>query len=179
MAAPLPSPTGTEMSWDDYLRRGEDPRSEYIDGKLIVSPSPTRRHQTISTRLHRVLESALPTGFDVTLAWSWKPGRDEFIPDVMVHPTTDEQERFTGIPLLAVEVLSTNRSDDLVLKTSKYAAAGLPHYWVADPQEDALHAFDLVAGCYEQVLRADTGTVAPVAGELRPEIDIDALFAWY
>jgi Uma2 family endonuclease len=52
------------------------------------------------------------------------PGPDEFIPDVMVHPVTAENVRFTGTPLLLIEVLSTNRSDDLVVRTGKVRGGG-------------------------------------------------------
>jgi Uma2 family endonuclease len=74
---------------------------------------------------------------------------DEFVPDVMVHPQTDEDLRFTGLPALVVEVLSSNRGDDLVRKTVKYATVGLPHYWIVDPRDRVLDAYELVDGAYE------------------------------
>lgn len=117
------------MTWEDYENLGDEVRGQYIDGQLVLSPSPTRQHQQICQRLVTVLSSAVPAGHEVTAGWAWKPGQDEFVPDVMVHPTTTESTRFTGTPALIVEVLSTNRGDDLVVKTTKYAAAGLVHYW--------------------------------------------------
>jgi Uma2 family endonuclease len=42
-------------------------------------------------------------------------------------------------PLLAVEVLSAStRRIDLMLKRSRYEAAGCPSYWVVDPGEASL-----------------------------------------
>lgn len=149
VTAPSPAPVdGQEMSWEQYVALGVEPRAEYIDGRLRMSPSPTRPHQQISHRLASALEDVLPDDLDVTLAWSWKVGADEYLPDVIVHPVTEESTRFTGVPLLAVEILSTNRSADLVMKSFKYAAAGLPHYWIVDPRDEVVDAFELVDGVY-------------------------------
>ena len=72
----------------------------------------------------------------------------------MVVPDTGEQARFTGTPVLVIEVLSTNRSDDVVLKTGKYAAAGLPHYWIVDPRDRTFSACVLQGGVYARAVHA-------------------------
>ncbi len=47
-----------------------------------------------------------------------------------------------------MEVLSGNRGDDLVRKATKYAAAGLPHYWIVDPRGEVVQTFVLEGGTY-------------------------------
>jgi hypothetical protein len=106
-------------------------------------------------RLIRALESNLPGGFDVVGAWAWKPDKNEFIPDVMVHPRTSENLRFTGTPALVIEVLSTNRGDDLVLKLNRYAQAGLPHYWILDPKSRVLLAYGLEGDTFDLLTVVD------------------------
>ena len=131
---------GTAMSWEEFDALGEI-RAEYIDGRLVMAPSPLQMHQRASRRLANVLESAANPGVEVDEAWSWKPGRDEFVPDILVYPSTNEQVRFAGTPVLVVEVLSTSPVRDLVVKMNKYAAYGLDRYWVLDPDKRELYVF--------------------------------------
>jgi Uma2 family endonuclease len=146
---------GTAMSWEEFDALGEI-RAEYIDGRLVMAPSPMQRHQRASRRMANLLESAAKPGFEVDEAWSWKPGRDEFVPDILVYPSTEEQVRYTGTPVLVVEVLSTSPVRDLVVKMNKYAAYGLDRYWVLDPDRRELYVFARQDGTYEMVQTVGT-----------------------
>ena len=57
--------------------------------------------------------------------------------------------------LLAVEVLSpSTRRKDIVLKRSKYEDAGIASYWVVDPEEPSIVAWELRDGRYVEIGRA-------------------------
>ncbi len=140
------------MSWQDYERLSPDEfRGEYIDGALLLSPLPSRIHQRIARRLADSLEAAVGVAAEVDVSWGWKPGADEFGPDVVVYAPTHEVKRLTSTPHLAVEVLFSDRGRDTVLKFGKYQAAGLPRYWIVDPDGPTLTAYELVEGEYRLV----------------------------
>jgi Uma2 family endonuclease len=138
------------MSWEEYEALEPDGRHEYIEGCLVVNPRPTLRHQKALLRLARVLEDAAEPGYQVYVEGAWKPGLEEWAPDIMVCPQT-EAVRFSGIPELVVEVLSGDPARDLVMKSQRYAVAGLLRYWVADPEQLMITAFELRDGEFAQV----------------------------
>lgn len=159
VAAPA---SGQAMTWEQFETLGDDVRAEYVDGRLLVTPSPSGRHQDVSLNLALALRAVLPAPWRVREAWGWKPGTDLFVPDVMVYPRTDERQHLTGTPALVVEILSSDRAHDLVTKSGKYAAAGLERYWVVDADAETLDAYLLTDGVYEPAARVTRDTPADV-----------------
>lgn len=149
------------MSWEEYEELGDAVRGDYIDGELVVAAFPSKPHQQMARRLANVIEAALPDGHEVVEGWGWKPGADEFGPDVIVLEASPETVRYTGRPHLVVEILSTDPATDLLRKAAKYAAAGLERYWIIDPAEGPkLVVFRLVDGVFVEQSRHRPGEMA-------------------
>ena len=121
-------------TWAEYEALPEHPRTEYVDGEIVATPPPNRRHQRVSWRLCTDLDRQLAEEYEVLESWAWRTGGSEFSPDLMVVAIADidSDVRFTKVPLLCVEILSSNRANDYVTKMAKYAEAGLNHYWILD-----------------------------------------------
>ena len=107
-----------------------------------MSAAPGRSHQRISFKVAMALDAALPPEVQVIEGWGWKPASDEFVPDVMVVDRNDEETRYTAIPHLIVEVLSSDPACDMLRKLHKYEAAGVPRYWIIDPAGPEIHVYE-------------------------------------
>jgi Uma2 family endonuclease len=116
------------------------------------------RHQIASARLFSVLDAARPRDLlvlcaplDVALTLD-----TVLQPDVLVARRGDFTEKDLPLaPLLAVEILSpSTRLIDLNLKKARYELAGCASYWVVDPDEPSLIAWDLRGGQYVQTAEA-------------------------
>lgn len=142
-------------------------RYELIDGVLIVSPAPGRRHQKIVVRLSRVLEDACPPEYDVLVAPFAVHSGDkiELQPDVLAGRDEDFTEKdLPAPPVLAVEVLSPSTAiHDLNTKKAVHERLGTGSYWAIEPEEPALTVFELDEdGCYQQVAKAAADEVCEV-----------------
>jgi len=131
-------------------------RYELVDGSLVVTPSPSRRHQLVSSRLFAALHKMCPADFlvlhaplDVVLA-----EHTVMQPDLLVVRRQDFDDLGLPLqPLLVIEILSASTKQvDLTLKRAVYEAAGCASYWVVDPDLPALTIWELQAGAY-----VDTG----------------------
>ena len=102
----------------------------------------------------------LAAPFDVRLA-------DDTVlqPDVLVCRVADLTQRNLPVaPLLAIEVLSpSTRLVDLNLKRARYEAAGCDSYWVVDPTEPSITAWELRDGAYVEVASVTGGELFSAA----------------
>lgn len=137
----------TPATWTEYEALPDKPKAEYIDEAIVVTPASIP-HQAAVQWLLTAIGRAVPSQYRVLADVGWKPGADQFVPDGIVFERNHETSRFTGVPVLCVEVLSTNKSNDYVIKTARYADAGLPMYWIVDPGAHTVEVYRLDGASY-------------------------------
>jgi Uma2 family endonuclease len=132
------------FTWDDLQQAPDDNlRRELVGGQLLVTPSPSNRHQAAVLSLARLLADACPADLRVMLSpCAWKlSATTVFEPDLMVvrRSELDLDRPFTGMPLLVVEVRSpSTAATDRTLKREQYALHGVVTYWLIDPGGPAI-----------------------------------------
>ena len=158
MAAVITPSWGAPLTRADLDAMPDDGhRYELIDGALIVTPAPSVQHQRVLANLFTLLRTHCPDDLDVLFAPLDVAIADDTVmqPDLLVARRADFTQRdLPKAPLLAVEVLSpSTRRIDLMLKWSRFEAAGCQSYWVVDPEDPSLVAWNLRDGRYVEVAK--------------------------
>lgn len=151
------------------LRENSESRLEYIDGIVYMTPSPSTRHQRISSRLHAKLFNFLegkecevfPAPFDIELRTADDDQRDQtdktkvVIPDLSVicDKTKLGENKYVGSPEIIIEIISpSNQAHDLVKKLNLYMQHGVKEYWIVNPLLNTVQIYGLnEEGQYHQV----------------------------
>jgi Uma2 family endonuclease len=174
------------LTYDDYcLLPNDRNRYEILDGELSVTPAPATKHQTALGNLYRFLANYVvanqlgklfiaPT--DLILAPTTVVQPDLiFIGTDRLHVVTERA--IEGAPTLVVEILSpTTHQTDRVTKAQVYARYQIPHYWLIDPDQRTLEAYELARGHYNLVASAQDAEV--FAPSLFPGLSIQLSDLW-
>lgn len=154
--ATIPTGPWTVDDLDGLPRDNPTVRYELIDGALLVTSEPTLQHQRVSLVLARVLQDAAPADLEVFLPVDVRlsPVR-QIVPDITVVRSSDATgKRLSGRPLLVVEIHSpSTRAVDLTLKRRVLEEAGVPSYWLVEPDALVLTVLELDGGSYREVSR--------------------------
>jgi len=171
-------PRSVPLTYADLQAMPDDDghRYELVDGTLIVTPAPRTPHQRVGFNLARALADRVPADLEVMMAPVDYVVSDSTVlqPDVLVARRADITERnLPAPPVLAVEVLSpSTRRIDAGTKRLAFEAAGVPHYWLVDPDEPSILALELVDGVYREaayvVGDATFSITAPFTVSVRP-----------
>lgn len=151
---------------------------ELIDGVLVMVPPPGPGHWQAEAALVRLLVRAIDAAgladqiVAQTGAGLQLDGTTLLGPDVMLRKAGPIREELSpaDVPLV-IEIAGTSLRRDRSDKALRYAAAGVPEYWVVDVQGQAviLHGRPADDG-YRCVREAKPGdTIAP---DLSPQITV-------
>jgi Uma2 family endonuclease len=151
------------LDYDDYAAIPPDSnRYELLEGDLLVTPAPSPLHQWVSKRLQRQLEDyfegrGLGRVYDAPIDVILTP-HDVVQPDLVV--VTDLRSvSGRGIeapPELVVEVLSPSTGTrDRGAKARRYAALGVGHLWLLEPETRRLECHRLEGQAYQLVIAAE------------------------
>ncbi len=148
----------TPLTYDQVQRFPDHScRYELVEGVLLVTPAPDAEHQSFVAKLTFALMAAagqehfvVPAPFDFYVSEV-----TYFEPDIVVALDTDVgRARLERTPLLLVEVGSrSTRLIDQGTKRLAYEAAGVPEYWLVDPDDPSLTVLRLVDGRYEEAAK--------------------------
>ena len=152
-----------KLSYADYAAIPEDgKRYEVLDGGLLVTPAPSPMHQRVSFRLQRqladffharALGEVFAAPIDVILS-----DHDVLQPDLVVAMRRDQVSKrgIEGTPELVVEILSPSTGKrDRAVKSHRYAALGVRHFWLVDPDLRRIECYRADGEVYRLVAQAD------------------------
>lgn len=169
-------PVQGEWSEEDYLSLGTNLLVEFDQGTIEVLPKPNYWHQQIVRLLyHRLLEfvSSRRLGDVIFAPLPVRLSSARYREPDLVYLSNDRVRSLKLVPNgadLAVEVVSEGREArerDFEKKRAEYAAAGIPEYWIVDPELREITVLTLVGSEYQVhgVFRGDaTATSVLLAG---------------
>lgn len=176
--ATKPIVTGTRLTIAEFLDLPDTElreKMELDDGELYIMPLPRPLHQfllywlgwQIANYIQSFGEPPAEVCPDVVVILSRDPRR-VLAPDLAIILAGNSYrisgEYFEGVPDIVVEVLSSDRNRDLVRKRQLYAEAGVPEYWIFDPENNTALLLELRDGDYVSrgLLTADDTLTTPL-----------------
>lgn len=150
-----------------------DQRIELLGGVLIEMSPQRPAHSGLVVELTKLLVVAAGDRYVVAVQAPFAlDDLSEPEPDVAVLPPGSYRERHPDRALLLIEVALASKDIDLGEKARRYAAAGVPEYWVVDVATRTVHVHrdPSPTGTWQRVWTQDKGTLQAKAA---PEITLD------
>jgi Uma2 family endonuclease len=149
-------------TWDDLLQTPDDGRVwEVLDGSLEAQPRPRPAHSHSQIQLAAELVGPFDRGRGGPGGWRllFEPEIELEAHEIVVPDLAGwRRERMPELPAerpirvrpdWVGEVASpSNRWRDRGRKADLYLRVGVPHYWIVDPDERSLEAFEARGGAW-------------------------------
>lgn len=154
--AELYPPQGQWTEADYFALPDTNRYVELSEGRLIMAPHPTYRHQTALQNVFLKFQSFAEARHLGIVRFAplpvrlW-PGKIREPDIVFVAREHGDRigEQVLGLPDLVIEVISPSTiTTDRVEKFYEYARAGVGEYWMVDPEERAIEVYTLREGAY-------------------------------
>lgn len=185
----MAAPAKKRATYEDLYGIPENMTGEIIDGELIATPRPSRKHvyaaSALGNEVGPVYHSGRygPGGWIILIEPEIGLGEDILVPDLAGWkrerlPASEDHNWISVSPDWICEVLSPGTlRKDRVKKMRIYARHEVPHLWLIDPIGKTLEAYRFhggsftVAGVYAE---NDKVRIAPF-----PELEIDLTSLWW
>jgi Uma2 family endonuclease len=170
-------------SEEEYLALNSNRLVEFSHGYVEVLPMPTTSHQIIVAYLYRALLAFVSAGRLGTVLFAplrvrlW-PGKFRE-PDVLFLRAENAgrmgEEFWEGADLVMEVVSDDDRRRDLETKRAEYARAGIPEYWIVDPQLGRITVLRLDGATY--AVHGEFARGARAESSLLPGFGVDVTSA--
>jgi Uma2 family endonuclease len=160
---------GTLISVEEYLRTSYDPDVEYIDGVIEERNVGEREHSLVQSNLIFFLRQKYPK-VGVWPEWRSRTRETRFrVPDVCVTLSDPHTKILIEPAFLVIEILSDeDRMSRVLARLQEFAANGVPHIWLIDPQLQAMFVYR--SGDLQEIKGDVIATADPELSLTRAEI---------
>jgi Uma2 family endonuclease len=139
-------PAQGEWREEEFFSLPNNHKIEFSNGRLEFLPMPTIYHQLILQYIYDELRPFVKAGkLGIVVITGYKVrvplGKDRE-PDILFIGTehmSGMRKQYCEKADLVVEIVSEeNRAHDIETKRAEYAQAGIPEYWIVDPEEETI-----------------------------------------
>jgi len=153
---------------EEYLELNANRLVEFSHGILEVLPMPSQTHQLMVLYLYQLLLNFSETRrLGMTLVaplpvqlWPGKFREPDVVFMLAANAARRGEQYWEGADLVMEVVSTDDRRRDTETKRREYAQAGIPEYWIVDPQNEQLTVLTLDGGSYAVVGEFAAGETA-------------------
>jgi Uma2 family endonuclease len=179
-------PQQGDWTEEEYMSLGLGRLVEFTDGVLEFLPMVKLSHGRIAKYISEILNSIVTLNSLGEVLWApcaIRVGPGKFRePDILYLskqriPKEDVPPDGADLVVEVVSEGSENRQRDLEKKREEYAEAGIPEYWIVDPEFETITVLTLIDGSYK--VHGEFRSESKATSILLPgfEVDVGVAFA--